>query len=38
MLRIPHLGSQGLPKPEAGPAEPRTFRVPTKNLALSKKQ
>lgn len=33
MLRLPHLGSQGLPKPEAGP---RTSPVPTKNLALVK--
>lgn len=33
MLRLPHLGLQGLPKPEAGP---RTSPVHTKNLALVK--
>lgn len=36
MLRMPHSGSQGLPRPEAGSGEPRTSLIPTNVLALVK--
>ena len=36
MLRLPHSGSQGLPRPEAGSGEPRTSLIRPRILALVK--